>query len=1279
MVFSPHVTNAKQKKNTDYSMYRQNQRNRKCSSVISVSESRTIPSGKIYRQLFDAQVQLSRSLLAGRRDVRTECLTPDSNTQCSTASRLCSSSSSRKQMKVDESDDVHQLPSTVAVNAPRSDINERLAEKKQKKHNRCLKQLDSGLREAAKECEAKVRIVSEELLSFLQQVDLRLDILKVKVDQLKDLDDVDLQTFRGLWEQLEKEVKLKQMKVTETNNQLRDCETQQIKKLRTLLQKYCTALEKISFLLLPDIHRLVHSEAMMLNQSLLANRRSVARLVLLLQEEILQQESFLHLHWEECFSSWRKNRITQMVEHFRSLCSSDVDQQLIQVQTLQHLSERRCDVVSRISSLAPPNCSAALVSEWFNQLTAINQQIDSLQNDFLLQLRCCCQQRWEQRLTEAESCKVALSDLQLSDVEVEDVVNSQLLPLIGQVQRQDEERLAALDTSCDSTARHAHRLSFCVFAVIRGAASIWEMHNQRMEGREKDMQQQLNDLWCSQMERTRGKKLVLDELLAGLRQESNEDALETSLDKTVLCLQNIRDSYSQCASQQFELLDQLPSLFLDELLSYSSTLSSFYQLKDKFVPDLELLQKFHLSCIESSSLVTSEITNTEKPQVETDNHPTSLHGNTIPTESYQDWLSKAEISLQELYDISSNITFESSSGRTYTGPVFRCPEPDLQLGTHLSLFPVELLTHTMNRTRSLFLDNLEQHVHDVLSSAVVTVKDRKEAVMLDHELQLQLLDTQHIQTHVYQPRLAELQLHRQQVERHCSEVLDLLTSCRTGLQALQASVNQQNSEFTTRLSKMENDILTANRGQRLEIESFSFQECLDEHIKHTQSCQSTFREMVQRSLEKVRTKTADLLSSFRLFSEGGDFAPQELKTFQRRLKEQSKQINTTEQAIRSELEVFESKSLQQVKKVSDKVEETLSVWKSEVKFTEKVEEIISSTRIQIRAEAASCNQQQSVISSRLEDVRRMMEDKQVSPDQICCLVSSAGEDMRRYSQDLDFEQKVSSPSSQAKTWRHERSTSTPGPLQPSGPAVAIVDDAAADVIKFLNDLTLVQEKSAETEQRVRTVSTGRSSVQQQQKSSASVSSRRSITTDRRFQIFGPEPEHEPQSFMSTVNFVLWKTNSILLQVAEDFYQRERHAKFHLLPDTLDLWAESTQQRLLGYQEQAVKLVNVSRRGLENQEAIFKDLLRDFPSVLISNYGQKHEEELTQTVCEIRQNLEVHLANSEQEKKANVQQLRASLRGDRLLTVVSREEERQKQLHSTICSSHLKLQDCLQNQ
>lgn len=66
---------------------------------------------------------------------------------------------------------------------------------------------------------------------------------------------------------------------------------------------------------------------------------------------------------------------------------------------------------------------------------------------------------------------------------------------------------------------------------------------------------------------------------------------------------------------------------------------------------------------------------------------------------------------------------------------------------------------------------------------------------------------------------------------------------------------------------------------------------------------------------KVKNKETVLthvFNSCRLFSEGGDFAPQEVKLFQRRLKEETKQISVTEESIYSELEVFESKSLQQV-------------------------------------------------------------------------------------------------------------------------------------------------------------------------------------------------------------------------------------------------------------------------------------------------------------------------------------------------------------------------------
>lgn len=62
--------------------------------------------------------------------------------------------------------------------------------------------------------------------------------------------------------------------------------------------------------------------------------------------------------------------------------------------------------------------------------------------------------------------------------------------------------------------------------------------------------------------------------------------------------------------------------------------------------------------------------------------------------------------------------------------------------------------------------------------------------------------------------LAELQLHRQRVDVHCEDVLDVLTSCGVELQELQTSISRKNQEFTATLSSMEDNILTADSSQR---------------------------------------------------------------------------------------------------------------------------------------------------------------------------------------------------------------------------------------------------------------------------------------------------------------------------------------------------------------------------------------------------------------------------------------------------------------------------------
>ncbi|XP_073322889.1 coiled-coil domain-containing protein 180 [Pagrus major] len=1242
-----------------------------------MSESRAVPGGKVYRQLFDAQVQLSRSLLAGRRDTRTDCLSAeDSNTHCSTTSRwLCPLSSRGQQSDGDDDvDDVGRLPDTLVVDHPSSDIIKRQAEK----HKAALKPLETELTELSQVCETQVRSVSLELLWSLQEVDNRLNILK---DRMEHLEHVSLQEVCVLWEEVEEELKLKKIRMMELNHKLTESETERSNKIKAVLRKYCHLLEKIGFLPPPDAHRLIHSEAMMLNQSLLANRRSVARLLLLLQEENLKQESLLRLHWEDCLHRWRRSRVNEVIDHFRSVCSSE-DDQLISVQMKQTLAERRCDIINNICSLVPPSCSTALVSDWFNQLTAVNQQIDSLHADFLHQLRCCYEQVWQDRLAAVERCKEALSALQLSEEEVNKVIASQLLTLIGRSQRQDEERLAALDLCCDSVACHAVSVSRCVFVVMRGAALLWETHSCRLKRKEEELQQHLDELRGSQQQHIQRKKVHLDDLLAGLRQESSEDALKTSLDKTVNYLQDIKRSCSECVSDQCQLLDRVPSVSLEELLSYSSSLASFFHLSHTYTPSPEELQNLHPSSARPTD---------PEPTEGAENHPISRQNDTDPAQPSQDWLTEAESSLLDLCDISSDVIFTSSRGVAYSSPAFRCSAPNLQQETHLSLFPVELLTHTLSRTRFLFLDHLEQHIHDVCRSAVAMVTERKEAVRLEQELHLQQLNPQHIQNHIYQPRLVALQHHRQRVDDHCEEVLEVFTSCRLELQELQTCISRKNQEFSVTLSNMEDDVLSADSSQRLQAVSATLRDCLDEHIKDTQFCETTFRQTVRTRLEEVRNRTTQLLNSFRLFSEGGDFAPQELKLFSRRLKEETKQISVTEESIYTELELFESKSLHQVKEASSCLEETISFLNSEVKFTEKIQKMIRSTQVHIKAEAASSNQQQTVISSRLEDLRRMMENTQVSPDEVCSFLSSVNEELIKRCQYLEVS--LESPSAHTKSRKQVQSAPPAVVLQPGRTGVDLLDDPVVGIIKSLNRFCKTQDVAAEPDERGTTAAaaqvqpgtfvevasvTSQRPVQRQRESLSARRGCRSIRTDRRFSAFGPEPEQNTHSFSSTVNSVLWRANDVLLLVAEDFYRTERSglSRFLVLPDSLNQWAESMQQRLLGYQEQARKFLSTNREELVKQLSVLEELLHLLPGVLISNHERQQVAGLREKVGGVRLKLKETLAASEKEKCLNFRQLRVSLRDDELQTLNSREELRQQQLHSAICSTHLELQECV---
>ncbi|XP_077942648.1 coiled-coil domain-containing protein 180 isoform X1 [Gasterosteus aculeatus] len=1102
-------------------------------------------------------------------------------------------------------------------------------------------------------CDSQVRTAVEELLASLKDLDLRLNPLMERNEQL---DLLSTQEVHVLWEEVQEKVKMKKMRIKDLNHKLTECETQRASKVRVLLVKNVHLLENISFLPPPDVFRLIHTEATMLNLSLLMNRRCAARLTLLLLEENLQQEEQLRLQWEELLSCWRRSKATGVLDRYWTLCSSDEEQPLVSGQ----LVEQREETIHHICSLVPPSCSTTLASDWFNQLTVINQQIDDLHSEVLHQLRCRSHHRWSEHLARVELCEKKLSALQLSDVEMNDVIGSQLLAVIGQGQSQDEQRLAAVDRCCDAVARRALHLSTCVFAVMRGAALLWETHSRRIERRRVQVEQRI------QQQHTQGEKVHLCE------QVSSEEAL----DETIGYLEDVKHSSTGCVSDQVEVLERLPFVLLEELLSYSSSLSSFFHLDHTYKPSPEELQNLHPNLHSFSTQMGQCEAQIKKPEKKME-----ASG---PTHLSPDWLTEAESSLQALSDMSSDVMFTSSRGVAYTGPAFRCTAPDLpdllQLEMHLSPFPVELLTETLSRTRTLFLDHLEQHVKDVLSSAVTTVKERSKAAYWGRELQLKQLKIQHTQKQMYTPRLAELQLHTRLVKSHSEEVSDVLTSLRVEHQEHQAVLSERKQEVILNLSHVEAEAQRANSSTRLHALSSTLKGCLDQHIKDTQHLQTTFRQTVIVQLDRVKTRTAQLLSTFRLFREGGDFAPEELNSFQKKLKEETRRIRVTEESIYSELEEFESHNLKQLKETSEGLEEKLYSMRSELDFIEQIQDTMRKTRVQMKAEAASSKQQQIIISSKLEDLRKMMENTQVFTDQVCSLLSAVNEEFRKRCRYLDCPL-VSSLSvlSVHESGQQVQSNSPPGLLQRRRTREDLLQDPLVEVIRSLNRSCEIQNAAAaEGEERGESPA-GQSPVQQ--KCTQPLRLRRgdkSIRTERKFQVFGPEPEENPHSFSSSLNSLLWRTNDVLLLVAEDFYRRERSvlSRFLRVPDRLDQWAEGMQQRLLGYQDQMKKFLCMSREELDSQLRLLENLLLSLPAVLICNHEQRQEAELIEEVTEVRVKLEEKLSASEEEKSMNVKRLRVSLGEEELLSLSSREELRQQQLHSDICSLHLELQVCV---
>ncbi|KAG1957044.1 hypothetical protein F2P79_007257 [Pimephales promelas] len=1292
-----------------------------------MADTHVLPSGKVYRQMFDAQVQLSLALYDSRRKRvadEDDCLLSGEDAADSASQQLNETSlntiySGRKRKEdQDDSEEVWGLPDTVVPEKKNSDIIDRLMEKRQKEHNEAVSQLQTDLASLSEGFETLFRETGKDILPRLSENNDNIERLMQKMENVSDLMAHSYQDMHEIWDKVCHESALKKKWIKELDGIYAKYESERKTMIAELLRKYTSKLEKISYLMPCDVHRLIDNEAMMINQALLANRRALAKLCLNLMEKHMQIDVFQRLKWEEKLQDWKRIKLIDAVNRFKDFMNSPHIQNPINIQeTLRTarsdqktLSEKRVQTFEILRDMTPPRISESSVAEWYSALSVINEQIDGIHVATMEKLHKNYENNLQVCLAEVDLFKTEVSTFRLTSDEIQNIVNVEILPLIGQCQAQMDIYLEKLDKAFESLAKTTAYESQCLFKLMCGMAQLWEIHCKGLLNREQQLQMSLQSISQVHNQENQKKEALLDMMLDKLRQESSEEALKDSLEKTLAYLEEIKNGYIKIYKEEVETVKCYPSIVLQELQAYNLSVSQFFSVKEVYGQDSENFRQLYpsLKLGQSMTAIKKEILKKEhevKPRGAQKPHLNNQRSSTFA--------SSCDMDDQDCKSLAFSVSQTKETFTTVKGNVYNCygfhatHDEDLETNlkeTELVLYPKAFIVELLKDVRRTFFSHLEERFHIILTNTMTFVEAKNEKLKAELELRLQLHQprAKRIEMDIHNVRAAELVLHRERVDRHCKGILEVLENCRADIQELQIQKNKMTEDFQMQIYSREKDFTFATNSEKINKLYTSLQTSLDKHINIIQTLQRDFRQKMEFKMEGLREANVQIMRSFKLFSDGGDFTPQEIEVFQSHLERMDKRIDSAEGAMMQDMEEKESKCLEQVKDIFRKFEEKFSFLAIELKFLAKMQQFFNNTRVQIKSEALKSNMQKKTIDNMLSDLKEMTaEYDQPSPNK-----KDASMAVPRPQTPLQGAFAVA-----ART-RSRIQEKTGGPdrdslLHPSRIGVSFLDDAAVGVIKGLLKVGKAKEvKEVNINPTKRHSSAGLNSpLGSGQRSGKSASqsgietlrrkSVESMTTtqrrvakpnrfDKKFLIFGSKPEEQKDSvsFKASITSILWKANDILLLLAEEFYKKkERHSiiRSEQLQETFDQCAEEIQRTLLIYQSQSHDYHNSCLQELQVQLKAIEEFLSIVPEKLFSKLRDQYLEELTQSMTQIQHRFELVLQKSEQKRICHSGQLRVRLSHPacetELKQLVEAEDERQREEKQAIHNNRQEVQAC----
>nr|XP_054514305.1 coiled-coil domain-containing protein 180 isoform X16 [Pan troglodytes] len=1267
----------------------------KMSSVGKVTQ---VPNGKAYQQIFQAEVQLVHSLAAtrkraaersvtlksGRIPMMKKVETPEGEVMSPRQQKWMHSlpndwimenpvlhreKERAKREKAQESEntiaarEVRGLMDTIVPEKISTSTFQRRAEHKRRSYESALASFQEEIAQVGKEMEPLIVDTGGLFLKKLTESDEEMNRLFLKVENDTNLEDYTIQALLELWDKVAGRLLLRKQEIKELDEALHSVEFSRADKLKSVLKKYAEVIEKTSYLMRPDVYRLINEEAMVMNYALLGNRKALAQLFVNLMESTLQQELDSRHRWQGLVDTWKALKKEALLQSF--------------------------------SDLLPPNYSKTQLTEWHSSLNSLNKELDTYHVDCMMRIRLLYEKTWQECLMHVQNCKKQLLDWKaFTEEEAETLVNQFFFQMVGALQGKVEEDLELLDKSFETLADQTEWQSSHLFKYFQEAVQLWEAHQSELLVQELELEKRMEQHRQKHSLESQVQEAHLDRLLDQLRQQSDKETLAFHLEKVKDYLKNMKSRYECFHTLLTKEVMEYPAIMLKELNSYSSALSQYFFVHEIFEQNLagEVIFKFRQpeAHEKPSQKRVKKLRKKQGSKEDMSRSEESISSGTSTARSVE------EVEEENDQEMESFIT-EEVLGQQKKSPLHAKMDESKE-GSIQGLEEMQV-----EREGSLNPSLNEENVKGQGEKKEESEEeDEKEEEEKEEEKLEEEKEEKEAQEEQESLSVGEEEDKEEGLEEICYEDMESFTissgntyfvfvpleeeeHCRKSHSTFSAMfINDTSSaKFIEQVTIPSRLILEMKKQLFSEGGNFSPKEInslcsrLEKEAARIELVESVIMLNMEKMENEYLDQANDVINKFesKLHNLSVDLIFIEkiqrlLTNLQVKIKCQVAKSNSQTNGLNFSLQQLQNK----IKTCQESRGEKTTVTTEELlSFVQTWKEKLSQ-----RIQYLNCSLD-GVSMTELVFTNTILKDQEEDSD---ILTSSEA---------LEEEAKLDVVTPESFT-------------QLSRVGKPLIEDPAVDVIRKLLQLPNTKwpthhcdkdpSQTGFKRHRCRPENSGKKAVP-----SASATSAGSLQTthpplshsftphpkpnkmERKYQVLGDKPPPAAEDFKGIILTLLWESNENLLTVAEEFYRKEKRpvTRPDCMCDTFDQCAENISKKILEYQSQANKYHNSCLIELRIQIRRFEELLPQVCWLVMENFKEHHWKKFCTSVKEIRGQFEEQQKRLEKRKDKNAQKLHLNLghpvHFQEMESLHLSEEERQEELDSMIRMNKEKLEEC----